>query len=75
MLGGEQVSVRLEERPAVWYTICREDVGRWVFENLVRGNRGSVCGAEVYCYLSMAVVCGGRRLIGVKESMKEGGEL
>lgn len=39
-LGGTKIRVGTEERPAVGYTISREDVGRWVFENLVRGDQG-----------------------------------
>lgn len=32
-----KVKVGVEEDPAVGYAIAREDVGRWVFERLVRG--------------------------------------
>lgn len=39
-LGGTKIRVGTEERPAVGYTISREDVGRWVFENLVQGDQG-----------------------------------
>lgn len=40
-LGGTKIRVGTEERPVVGYTIRREDVGRWVFENLVRGDAGA----------------------------------
>lgn len=35
-LGKEKVRVGSEDRPAVGYTISREDVGQWVFENVIR---------------------------------------
>lgn len=40
-LGGTKIRTGTEERPAVGYTISREDVGRWMFENLVRGDAGA----------------------------------
>ena len=35
-LGKESVRVGSEGKPAVGYTISREDVGQWVFENVIR---------------------------------------
>lgn len=35
-LGKEKVRVGSEGKPAVGYTISREDVGQWVFENVIR---------------------------------------
>lgn len=35
-LGKAQVRVGSEAKPAVGYTISREDVGQWVFENVIR---------------------------------------
>lgn len=36
-LGEGSVRVGREEKPAVGYTISREDVGKWIFDNFVRG--------------------------------------
>lgn len=36
-LGGSKVRVGEEAKPAVGYTISRDDVGLWMFEHLVRG--------------------------------------
>lgn len=38
--GGRKVRVGTEERPVVGYMISREDVGVWIFENLVVGGGG-----------------------------------
>lgn len=35
-LGKEKVRIGSEGKPAVGYTISREDIGQWVFENVVR---------------------------------------
>ncbi len=39
-VGGWKVRVGTEERPVVGYMISREDVGVWIFENLVVGGGG-----------------------------------
>ena len=36
--GTDKVRVGTEQKPAVGYTINRDDVGGWVFENLIAGN-------------------------------------
>ena len=41
--GGKHVRVGVESQPAVGYTISRDDVGLWIFENLVEGD-----GAQTY---------------------------
>ena len=35
--GGSKVRVGFEDKPAVGYTISRDDVGLWLFENLIDG--------------------------------------
>ena len=35
-LGKAKVRVGSESKPAVGYTISREDVGQWVFENVIQ---------------------------------------
>lgn len=35
-LGKTKVRVGSEQKPVVGYTISREDVGQWVFENVIR---------------------------------------
>ena len=34
--GGDALRVGNEQNPEVGYTVSREDVGRWIFENIVR---------------------------------------
>ncbi|KAL2869027.1 NAD(P)-dependent oxidoreductase [Aspergillus lucknowensis] len=46
-LGVEKIRVGVEKDPAVGYTISREDVGRWVFEVLVKGGKESGYVGEV----------------------------
>lgn len=46
-LGGKKVKTGTEERPAVGYMISREDVGLWMFENLVQGDGGAYVGQKV----------------------------
>lgn len=53
-LGEKKIRTGTEERPAVGYTISREDVGRWVFENLVRGGAGA--GGEGKRYVAKKVI-------------------
>ncbi|KAL6719807.1 hypothetical protein ACLMJK_001728 [Lecanora helva] len=45
--GGSKVRVGTEQAPAVGYTINREDVGLWMFENLVRGDGHRFAGQKV----------------------------
>ena len=47
--GGGGVRVGREDCPAVGYWICRDDVGGWVFENLLRGDadEGGFVGVRV----------------------------
>ena len=45
--GGDKLRVGNEEKPAVGYTISREDVGLWIFENLVQGDGASYAGQKV----------------------------
>ena len=44
--GSEKVRVGNEERPAVGYRISRDDVGGWIFENLVVGEVGRWIGKK-----------------------------
>lgn len=43
-LGGEKIRVGADGKPAVGYTIRRNDVGLWLFENLVRGDNSKFVG-------------------------------
>lgn len=45
--GGEKVRVGTEEKPAVGYMISREEVGLWMFENLVQGDGAAFVGQKV----------------------------
>ena len=45
--GGTKIRVGKEEKPEVGYMISREDVGLWVFENLVQGDAGKFVGQKV----------------------------
>ena len=45
--GGKKIRVGTEEKPAVGYTISREDVGLWVFENLLKGDGETYVGQKV----------------------------
>ena len=45
--GGKKIRVGTEEKPAVGYTISREDVGLWVLENLVKGDGERYVGQKV----------------------------
>ncbi|CAF9939934.1 MAG: hypothetical protein ALECFALPRED_008379 [Alectoria fallacina] len=45
--GGKKVKVGTEERPVVGYLISREDVGLWMFENLVQGDGDRYAGQKV----------------------------
>ena len=46
-LGGKRVKVGTEEEPVVGYMISREDVGLWIFENLVKGDGDRFIGQKV----------------------------
>ena len=45
--GGKKVKVGTEEKPVVGYLISREDVGVWMFENLVQGDGARYAGQKV----------------------------
>ena len=45
--GNEKVRVGTEEKPAVGYLISREEVGLWIFEELVKGDGGGYVGQKV----------------------------
>lgn len=45
--GIEKVRVGTEEKPAVGYLISREEVGLWIFEELVKGVGGRFVGQKV----------------------------
>ena len=45
-LGESKIRVGSEEEPAVGYTISRDDVGLWMFENLLQSNGGSFVGKK-----------------------------
>ena len=45
--GGNKIRVGTEEKPAVGYTISRDDVGLWMFENLVKGEGERYVGRRV----------------------------
>lgn len=45
--GEEKVRVGTEESPSVGYWISREDVGLWMFENLLEGDGGRFVGQKV----------------------------
>ena len=44
---GKKIRVGTEEKPAVGYTISREDVGLWVFEHLVKGDGEKYAGQKI----------------------------
>lgn len=46
-LGSAQIRAGTEGAPAVGYTISREDVGGWVWENLVRREGEGFVGGKV----------------------------
>lgn len=46
-VGVERVRTGTEERPAVGWVISREEVGLWMFEELVRGEGGRWVGQKV----------------------------
>ena len=46
-LGSSKVRVGTEMKPAVGYTIHRNDVGLWMYENLVEGDREKWAGQKV----------------------------
>ena len=47
LLGEGKVKVGTEEKPAVGYTISREDVGRWIFEDFVDAKEQKWVGEKV----------------------------
>lgn len=47
LLGTDKVRAGTEKKPAVGYTISREDVGNWIFEQLVQGNRSEWNGEKI----------------------------
>lgn len=46
-LGGSKIRVGTEQKPAVGYTISRDDVGLWIFENLVQGDGHRFAGQKL----------------------------
>lgn len=45
--GGGKIRVGTEGEPVVGYVISREDVGLWMFENLVQGDGARYVGQKV----------------------------
>lgn len=43
-LGGSKIRVGTDAKPAVGYTIARDDVGLWMFGNLVQGDNSRYLG-------------------------------
>ncbi len=42
--GGSKLRVGTDKKPAVGYTVSRDDVGFWMFENLVQGDNSELLG-------------------------------
>lgn len=45
--GGQKVKIGSDAEPQVGYTISRDDVGLWMFENLLQGDRSKYSGQKL----------------------------
>ena len=46
-LGEQKIRVGTEDKPAIGYTISRNDVGGWIFRELLNGNWGKYAGGKI----------------------------